>query len=246
MAWRDVVVELKTAAPCPLTGWSGSAAYRILLEIIRRAAEPKGRIFVHPLYSGGRPILSGVDGRAVVLEPNASVKIRAVMTEQDLYYLLSAISKGPTSSPCPMEAAAVEFSPLEAGLRDGHGFAVVKLRFYPTAFMFHGRDVLYPSPQRLAYSLAKAYKELFGADLKALADRASTALEVVGMWTKPVRVNIGDLRLVPAFLGKAELAVYGNVEAWLSLLRLGEAVGVGISRAIGFGKYKIEEISTHA
>lgn len=245
--WREVEVELVTSAPCPLTGWSGSVAYKTLLELIRREAEPKGKIFAHPLYRGDRPILSGVEGRAVVLEPMTQVKIRAVITEQDLFYLLSAVSKAePTSSTCPMSPAALRFSPLELKLGEGHGFAVVKLRFYPTAFMFHGRDVLYPSPQRMAYSLAKAYKELFGVDIKPIADRAPTALEIVGMRTKAVRVNIGDSRLVPAFLGRAQLAVFGNVDAWLSLLKLGESVGVGISRAIGFGKYKIEEVVLHA
>ncbi|MEM1599116.1 MAG: CRISPR system precrRNA processing endoribonuclease RAMP protein Cas6 [Pyrobaculum sp.] len=169
------------------------------------------------------------------------------MTEQDLYFLLKATSKAkPTSPPCPTTLTVVQFAPLEAKLGEGHGFAMVKLSFYPTAFMFHGKDVLYPSPQRLAYSLAKTYWELFGVDLKHLADRAPTALEVVGMRVKRVGVNIGDMRVVPAFMGKAKLAIYGNVEAWLSLLKLGEAVGVGISRAIGFGKYKIEQVQTNA
>lgn len=99
MSWREVEVELVTSAPCPLTGWSGSVAYKTLLELIRREAEPKGRIFAHPLYRGDRPVLSGVDGRAVVLEPKTQVKIRAVLTEQDLYYLLSAASKAEPTRP---------------------------------------------------------------------------------------------------------------------------------------------------
>ena len=74
-------------------------AYKTLLELIRREAEPKGRIFAHPLYRGERPVLSGVGGRAVVLEPKTQVKIRAVLTEQDLYYLLSAASKAEPTRP---------------------------------------------------------------------------------------------------------------------------------------------------
>ncbi|MCU7786835.1 CRISPR system precrRNA processing endoribonuclease RAMP protein Cas6 [Pyrobaculum sp. 3827-6] len=113
------------------------------------------------------------------------------------------------------EAPQPSLTALEPALPDGHGFATVKLVFAPTAFMFHGRDVLYPSPQRIAYSLTKTYIDLFG---------------------------VGEARAVPAYIGKAELAIYGNVETWLALLKLGQATGVGISRAIGLGKYKIKEI----
>ncbi|MGC9171032.1 MAG: CRISPR system precrRNA processing endoribonuclease RAMP protein Cas6 [Thermoproteus sp.] len=145
-------------------------------------------------------------------------------------------------STCEAELEEIKFEALPEALGDGHGLASAKLEFSPTAFMFHGRDVLYPSPQRMAYSLAKTYKELYGRDLKQLADRAPTALEVVYMAVRPVKVNIGESRAVPAFVGRAEMAIYGNVEAWLTLLKLGEAVGVGISRAIGLGKYRILEV----
>lgn len=240
--WMYVSLDLAAKSPCPLTGWSGSVAYRLLLELIRREAEPKAKIFAHPLYSGDKPILSGVDGEALVLEPERRLSARAVLWEQDLYYLLTAVSKNNlVESPCRAEVTALFFEPLEPALEDGHGLASVYMRFYPTAFMFHGIDVLYPSPQRLAYSLTKTYKELFGGDLKHLADRASTALELTGMRVRQVRVNIGEARAVPAFLGRARLTVYGNVKMWLSLLKIGEKIGVGISRSIGFGKYRIEK-----
>ncbi|MGC9051136.1 CRISPR system precrRNA processing endoribonuclease RAMP protein Cas6 [Pyrobaculum sp.] len=241
--WRLVELRLRAEGPCPMAGWSGSAAYRILVETTRREAEPKNKIYAHPIYLGGRPLLTGVDGRAAVLEPGARLAIRAAMSEQDAYYLLAAVSKNPRpEAPCHLEAEQLSLTALEPALPDGHGFATVKLVFAPTAFMFHGRDVLYPSPQRIAYSLTKTYRDMFGTDLKQLADRAPTALELTHFAVRPVRVGIGEARTVPAYIGKAELAIYGNVETWLALLKLGQATGVGISRAIGFGKYKIKEI----
>ncbi|CCC81821.1 RAMP superfamily protein [Thermoproteus tenax Kra 1] len=143
---------------------------------------------------------------------------------------------------CSLEASGVDMAPADGGLEERHGMAVADLVFYPTAFMFHGRDVLYPSPQRLAYSLAKTYHTLYGVDLKGLADRASTALELVGMRIRTGWLNIGEARRVPVFYGRARLAIYGDVGVWLSLLKLGELTGVGISRAIGLGKYKLEKV----
>lgn len=236
----DLVLAAKT--PCLLAGWSGSFAYRLVLELLRRAAEPKDKVYAHPLYLDGRPILSGVDGKTAAVEPGASFTARAVVSQHDLRLLLEAAADPHVESTCEVEIQRLTFEQLAVELGGGHGFALVKAAFAPTAFMFHGRDVLYPSPQRVAYSLAKTYKQLFGRDVKPLADRAPTAVELVGYAVRRAWVNIGESRRVPAFMGKATFAIYGNVEDWLALMRLGEAVGVGISRAIGFGKYKIESV----
>lgn len=240
--WYQVELRLVVKSPCLLAGWSGSFAYRLLLELLRRAAEPKDRVYAHPLYLDGRPLLSGVDGRAAALEPGRAAAVKAVVSQHDLRLLLEAASDPHIKSTCELELERLSFEQLAVELGGSHGFALVKARFAPTAFMFHGKDVLYPSPQRLAYSLAKTYRELFGADLKRLADRAPTAVELVGYSVRRAWVDIGETRRVPAFMGAAAFAIYGNVDDWLALMKLGEAVGVGISRAIGFGKYKVEAV----
>lgn len=237
-----VEIKAKALSPCLLSGWSGSFAYRLFLDAIRSVAEPKDRLYAHPLYLGDRPVLSGVSGRAVALAPGSVFAAKAVLSQHDLRLLLEAVAGGSVKSSCDVAMEGLSFEELPQTLGESAGFAVVYLKFAPTAFMFHGRDVLYPSPQRMAYSLTKTYRELFGADLKTLADRSSTALELVGLSVRQVWVDIGEARRVPAFMGKAALAIYGDVDKWLGLLKLGEAMGVGISRAIGFGKYKIEKV----
>ncbi|MBP1448777.1 MAG: CRISPR system precrRNA processing endoribonuclease RAMP protein Cas6, partial [Thermoproteus sp.] len=220
---------------------SGSAAYALVLSLVRRSAELKGRIYVSPLFSGGRLVKSGVGGRHVLLEPGTPLELEAVAEAHDARLLLEgAASGGEVRLECGrLVVEEAEASELRPELEDRAGLASVRLYFYPTAFMFHGIDVLRPSAVRLAYSLAKAYRALFGRDLKQYADRAATALEFTTDAVRRTKVDIGGGRRVPAFYGPATLAVYGNVGLWLSLLRLGEHVGVGVSRAIGFGRYKL-------
>ncbi|ACB39306.1 CRISPR system precrRNA processing endoribonuclease RAMP protein Cas6 [Pyrobaculum neutrophilum] len=238
-----VSVKARVASPCLLTGWSGSLVYNFFLTAIRRSAEPKGRVYAHPLYYGGAPVLSGLNGSQRAFEPGAAFELRALLSDHDARLLLDSLAAEPrVEAGCVFEAVGVDIAPADGKLEEGHGMAAVDVAFYPTAFMFHGRDVLYPSPQRLAYSLAKTYRQLYGVDLKELADRAPTALELVGMRVRTGWLNIGEARKVPVFHGRARLAIYGDVGKWLSLLKLGELTGVGISRAIGLGKYRIEKV----
>lgn len=238
-----VSVRARGATPCLLTGWSGSLVYNFFLTALRRVAEPKGRVFAHPLYHSGAPVLSGLDGSQKAFEPGAAFELRALLSEHDARLLLDSLAAEPrVEVGCVLEVSGVDIVPADGKLEERHGMAVVELVFYPTTFMFHGRDVLYPSPQRLAYSLAKTYYQLYGVSLKELADRAPTALELVGMRIKTGWLNIGEARKVPVFYGRARLAIYGDVGMWLSLLKLGELTGVGISRAIGLGKYRLEKV----
>jgi len=236
--------------PCLLTGWSGSAAYNILQSIIKRVAQPLGKTYVSPMFRSGRPILSGFDDRREVLEQGSEVEFEVLLMRRDLAMLLESLSISQrVDGMCPVEVVEVEFGELEPDLGDEKGFAVVDLEFYPTAFMFHGKDVLYPSPSRLAFSLAKNFGEIFnvsevkGVKLKDLAKLAPTALELIYSQKLRVgRLNIGNGREVPVFFGKVKLAVYGNLGVWIGMLKLGEKYGVGVSRAIGLGRYKVLQV----
>ncbi|MEM1598772.1 MAG: hypothetical protein QXP31_07875 [Pyrobaculum sp.] len=79
--WYLVDLVLAAKTPCLLAGWSGSFAYRLLLELLRRAAEPKDKVYAHPLYLNGRPIPSGADGKTAAVEPGASFTAKAVVSQ---------------------------------------------------------------------------------------------------------------------------------------------------------------------
>ncbi len=124
---------------------------------------------------------------------------------------------------------------------------LVKLRFYPTIFVFRGWRILYPSPSRLIYSLARVASELFGlnsVNMKKLARRLARYVELLNNRTKIVELEIGSNRFVKAFWGEALYGVYGyeNMKVLKQLLSIGELVNVGKSRGIGFGHIKLLDV----
>lgn len=111
----------------------------------------------------------------------------------------------------------------------------------PTSFMFFGEDVLYPSPIRLLFNIAKAFSEVTGIDLR---DRVVDWLKIIELKNFKINtywVDIGEGRKVPCFIGKATYVVCGKRDTLmiLQLFKFAEILGVGISRALGFGRIKV-------
>ena len=111
----------------------------------------------------------------------------------------------------------------------------------PTAFMFFGEDVLYPSPARLLFSAARTYAELCGGDLRADVLGLLKVVELTRYSVRTYWVDIGEGRRVPCFMGRARLTACGrrDVVTVVGLMRVAELCGVGISRALGFGRVRV-------
>jgi len=128
-------------------------------------------------------------------------------------------------------------------LLDVSSRAVVDVFFYPTILVFRGWRILYPSPQRIVFGLARSAVELLHLDPRAVRRRArilARNIELVSDRTRVVTLNIGRKRAAKAFMGKARFGVYGleNLRDFVDLLRFGTLIGIGKSRGIGFGFYK--------
>ena len=242
-----LAIRLSFRDACPIVGWSGSVAYSIAVDTLRRGRF-RDRLHVSPLFRGDRPLLTGVvrgDRRGeAVLGPGDEAWFWAMTDEHNLYWAISSLAERRVARIACGDVEVVEVAVEAVDVRpsDRYGKATVDVEFYPTAFMFRGLDVRWPSPARLAYSLAKSYGEAHGLDLRQAAEAAAKSLEVLGGTIRPVRVDIGKGRLVPAFMGRARIAIYGNVGLWTTLLEWGQHVGVGVSRAIGLGRYRVLEV----
>jgi len=124
---------------------------------------------------------------------------------------------------------------------------VVRLFFGPTIMVFRGWRVLYPSPQRLVFSLARNYScvfPLYSRELRRKARVLSRYIELIDNRCRVVSINIGRNRFVKAFFGVAVYGVYGvdKLKEFLMLLDIGGRLGVGKSRGIGFGYVRVDEV----
>ena len=120
--------------------------------------------------------------------------------------------------------------------------------FYPTLFKFSGREVLYPSPSRLLFSIGKDIARCTGRKkpirfVRDLLDK----VELIEDRTKVVELRIGKhtngkQRKVSTFYGKAKYLfsvgkdMIPSIREMLNLLNL---FGVGKNRSMGLGFVKV-------
>jgi CRISPR-associated endoribonuclease Cas6 len=119
----------------------------------------------------------------------------------------------------------------------------------PTRFMLKGLCLDYPSHVRFMKSLAKSYFKLTGLEsLRTHIDKLALLrmeYERTGDKTVQCYVDIGHenniRRLIRAFHGRASYLLQvreGEVEMLQELLKVGEALGVGVNRSLGLGRIK--------
>ncbi|MEM4009737.1 MAG: CRISPR system precrRNA processing endoribonuclease RAMP protein Cas6 [Ignisphaera sp.] len=248
-------VDAVVAKPVPLVGWSGSFLARLVKSYFPRDVVDCG-FSVSPLLVGGRVVLSGVNGSTQVLDAGSRVSFRAAFFcgSDKLSSVLDVVSSGLGVFSIQSVDFRVYESPDE--LLKGCGFCssgdvvkvvdnasrvVVDVFFGPTILVFRGWRVLFPSPQRIVFNLARLSTQYLGVDPRVSRRRArvlSRHVEVVGSpRTRVVDVFIGRGRRVKAFMGSTRFGVYREdcVRDFIELLELGKVVGVGKSRGIGFG-----------
>jgi len=247
-----------------VVSWSGSFALRVVYEFLHRARidfpkRAEKQFSVEPLALDGAEgyLLTGIvgrSGRARVREVKAGtpITVTAHFYSEALAsdYMFSVAQDPNLELPSGrFEVASVSFTQAEPPQPPKPPrLAVLRVRFLsPTILMFYGSDVLYPSPTRVALSALKTYSRVTGADTRLASDTIAKTIEAVGApRARPLRVDIGEGRVIPAFLGDALYAVHGSRDAPLILaaLKLAEITGVGQSRSLGFGRVKVEQIPT--
>ncbi len=255
----SVSVRLVPLQDTPVVTWSGSFALKVVYEFLHRAKVdfPKRAekdFSVEPLAVDGVDgyLLTGVARRggrpgAYEIRAGTPFTVTAHFYSEKLAsdYIFSVAQDATLSLPSgAFRVVDVSLRQSEPPPPQGPTRAAVEVEFLsPTLLMFYGRDVLYPSPARVALSALKTYSRITGADTRAASDTVAKTVEAVGAPRfRPVVVDIGEGRLVPAFLGRAVYAIHGSRDAPLiaAALRLAEVTGVGQSRALGFGRVRLK------
>ncbi|NPA23983.1 MAG: CRISPR system precrRNA processing endoribonuclease RAMP protein Cas6 [Crenarchaeota archaeon] len=257
--------------PLIITVWPGSLMLKIVYDLLHRvgidfAKREKKPLIIEPPLRDGRYILAGIYERdrddiistrnsMKVLEPGTRFSLNLYITESELSQrllealLMSDIVALPRTE---LFIRGLTFEELEVpnicseASGDWCTIRILVSFRTPTCFMLHGNDILYPSPMRLVYNIAKFYTYLTGMDLKHVCDQVSKIMDISNI-LKIVKllVDIGEGRRVPAFMGRVVYVVSGRsniVHLLLMLFKFAEIVGVGISRALGFGRLRIERI----
>ncbi|MEM0093320.1 MAG: CRISPR system precrRNA processing endoribonuclease RAMP protein Cas6 [Thermofilum sp.] len=256
-------VELVPLERFIVTAWSGSFAVRVLYDVLKRRGIEFGKkerkpFTAEPLLVDGEYLLSGfyVNLKG---EPHPQLGWRTVEAGQRLTFryhfldealsrtFLEALASEPVlDEPATrLELVEISFEQVEIPKPSPPPSRVVVERLVftaPTCVQFYGYDVLYPSPVRIMLSALKKYAALSGVDTKTAAERVHKSVEIAGTpRVKRVYVDIGEGRIVPAFMGEATLVMRGSEDLPLLLaaLKLAERLGVGVSTSIGFGRFKV-------
>ena len=252
-----------------ITAWCGSFSLKIVYDVFHRVNvdyEKRARkpFVVEPLSIEEKYILSGLyllEGNE--FKPHKKLGCRDVEALTPLtlsvYFFdddvarkfLEALVKDDTIKEpsadfkvLSVEVEEVKLPPLDylEFETDVSAKLYVDVRFLsPTAFMFYGDDILYPSPARVLFSSAKVYSDLARIDLRDEVPELLKVLELKWFSARTYWVDIGEGRKVPCFMGKARFVVCGkrDVVKVVNLLKSAEVYGLGISRTLGFGRVKV-------
>ncbi|NPA70244.1 MAG: CRISPR-associated endoribonuclease Cas6 [Crenarchaeota archaeon] len=261
--------------PLIISAWSGSFLLKIIYEIFHRVGldfeKRKSKPFViEPPLRDGRYIISGIYVKSRegfsqtsetyhIIEPGSRFDCIMYIFDESITqkFTEALLSESFIKLPATLlQISSISVEEVELprllinNLEDlkGRVSAHVQVEFLsPTCFMLQGNDVLYPSPARLIYSIAKRFYEITKINLKEVCDQAYKVFDIHKIRElKIIYVDIGEGRKVPAFMGKVIYAVAGRpniVTLMLQLLKVGEILGVGVSRSLGFGRINVQYLS---
>lgn len=119
----------------------------------------------------------------------------------------------------------------------------------PTRFMMRGWCINYPSPIRFFRSAAKSYYVVTGIDVRSTINHLILSnIELLGSCDKIKQcyVDIGhegnERRVIKAFYGESEYILHIREDMLTfieQLLRAAEVLGIGVNKALGFGRVRI-------
>ncbi len=261
--------------PLIISAWSGSFLLKIIYEIFHRVGidfeKRKSKPFViEPPIRDGKYIISGIYSKSRegfsqtsetfhIMEPGSRFDCIIYIFDEGITQrftealLMESFVKLPATL-LQISSISVEEIELPRPIYDNLNDIKSRISAHicveflsPTCFMLQGNDVLYPSPSRLMYSIAKRFYEITKINLKDICDQAYKIFDIHRIRDlRVIYVDIGEGRKVPAFMGKVIYAVAGKpsiVSLMLQLLKVGEILGVGVSRSLGFGRISVRYLS---
>ena len=258
-----VRVVFSTSVDVPLIGWSGSFVAKIVYDVFKS----RGIVFkrempkpfsISPLCvvkRGGEEIVwsgvceKGVCRKSVVYSGRRYSFTIAFMDTSLVPKFIEGLQEYNSYGFKPIE---ISYNCEKIGLRIKNPSterikAVIEIDYTtPTHYIHRSWEILYPSDKRLLYSLAKTLYNLTKINLKAYIERVmAKGIELLDQKTRIITVKIGEKKLVPAFIGKAKYGIYlkkYEYKILKELLKIGETIGVGRNRALGFGKIKTKTL----
>jgi len=259
-------VVFRCLRPLVLVAWSGSVASAYVRSVVKSFGEVR-MLAVSPLFTNSANnkvelVLSGlIDSKPRILREGTLVSFQFTITTQpqdekrlggiipDITNTLNEELSKHGFAVKQLDVYITDLEALKPRRVEGHSSSqyILTLEFFPTIFVFRGWRVLYPSPSRLIFSLARSLSQLFPVDVARVKKRANALIkyiEILGQSLRIIDLNIGKGRAVKAFLGRTMYGVYGrdNLVDVLALVKLGELINVGKSRGIGFGHIKLIEV----
>jgi len=259
-------VVFRCLRPLVLVVWSGSVVSAYVRSIVKSFGEVRllavSPLFINTADNKVELVLSRLaDNKPRILREGTLVSFHFTITvqpqdEKRLGSIISDITNTLNEKLSKhgfaieqLDVCITDLEALKPQRVEGHGSSryILTLEFSPTIFVFRGWRVLYPSPSRLIFSLAKGLSQLFPVDVARVKKRANVLIkymEILGQSLRIVDLDIGKGRIVKAFLGRTTYGVHGrdNLVDVLTLVRLGELINVGKNRGIGFGHIKLIEV----
>jgi len=249
----------------PLISWSGSFCAKLVYDILstsgiiieRRASKPFTLSPLHVLKNGSWNILwsgicKGEKCSHIVLDPRNKYFFRIVFFDQILAmkFINSLMNYSGEMNVIELNYNSVKVRPRLKKLSTDRVKALVRIVYEtPTHYMFRSWDILYPSHKRLLYSLGRTLYRLTRLSLRMLIERIITrGMELLEDKTKVLKIKIGVNKYAYGFVGEALYGIYLKEYEYRllkQLLWLGEIVGVGRNRSLGFGVIKTEVKEIH-
>ncbi len=235
---RLFLVEALVVAepPIPLAAWGGVVAARLVKELLG-GGEAVARVSP-PISPGGGIVYGGVLREFVVslLTRNPLILIEALGGSERLHVVELAAREAALAAREEAEEAKRRISSMD-------GLAVARIEYGPTAFVYRGRLILYPSPLRLIRGGLRALTELglmSGEEAREAFARLAAGVELLRSNTRVGRVDLGHGRRQLVFQGTA---VYGidpdAVDLFALVLGAARVRGLGKSRGVGLGYIRV-------
>ncbi len=267
MVSRDiglVKIVFRPSGKVPLVSWSGSFSAKILYEVLGEAGVSIRREYVKPfmlsplyVYRDGvwsivwSGVCKGNNCSTVVLDPRYNYSIRIIFLDRSLVmkFIDGLSSYNKLVNVLELSYNSIKVRPRLKKLSTDRVKALVKIVYEtPTHYMFRSWDILYPSHKRLLYSLGRTLYRITRLSLRMLIERIITrGMELLEDKTKVLKIKIGENKYAYGFVGEALYGIYlkeYEYKLLKQLLWLGEIVGVGRNRSLGFGviKTSVKEI----
>ncbi len=236
---RLFLVEARLLAepPIPLAAWGGVVAARLVKQLLGGG---EAVVRVSPPLRPGGGVARGALREFVlaVLTTRSWRLVEALMGAEGLHVLSVSAREAAAAAREEAEEAKRRISSMD-------GLAVARIEYGPTAFVYRGRLILYPSPLRLIRGGLRALTELglmSGEEAGEAFARLAAGVELLRSSTRVGRVDLGHGRRQLVFQGTALYGIDPDaVDLFALVLGAARVRGLGKSRGVGLGYIRVLE-----